>query len=882
MVGRAQVRAYLAFFLSVLYQFSSVSTQFVPSNFLVPLAIRSPYFNTWTTANAPQRSWGGFWSGGTTAWLGFVRVDGVNYQWLGKWRGEPITVDLNGIALTPTRTVFYMQVGPMNLNVTFMSPIEPQDPVKQSLPFSYLVFEAASIDGNPHNVQVYTDISSEWMSGNRSEIVTWNTTQTDVSSFHTIQLQTPTPFAENTNQAEDVVAYYATAIAPNLVSRIGTDDDLRGQFDSTGQLSGAPSVGSGIINNPFEVFAHAHDLGNITQTSQPLVWSLGLVRNPSIAYTTPNGQTQLRSPYFVSQFSSMSVAIDSFVKDYALASQRADAIDSKILNAASNTSSSPGFQNLLSLAARQTMGGTDLTISMGSDGKWNISDVKMFMKDVGNSRRVNPVETLYASFPFFLYMNSTYAGYLLEPLLETQDLPSNPLPFAARDLGTTYPTVLGDNQTHSQGIEQSGNMLIMALAHAQKSGDGSLIHQHYNLLKGWADYLVNNTIAPVQQVDADSESTANNTNLAVKGIIGIAAMGQISSALGNQGDSQHYAGLASSYSATWQSLALSSDHQSVLSNYGNQNSWAMEYNLYADLLLGTKVIPDSIYQTLATYYQGLVSSTIATQYGLPIDSSSLNVGNSAWTMFTAASTPNSNIRDSLISPIWTHASSNTSGTPFPLTYKLDTGAATAGSSSPAQGAMFAPLALTLSSTTILVPSNGSNHKSIVGAVVGGVVGGIAVIALILLGVFFWHRKNRSKYSDTSDVFDGPKEAVMVDQYEFNPYNSEQNASQISPSGLVTMTAATPLMSQTPINPISSKAREAMMNTPAPWTAPLTSFSVTSAGGSSHQPPSDAGGATESTLSTSEVRVLRQEMENLRRAMEEIQVERMEAPPTYAG
>jgi hypothetical protein len=33
-------------------------------------------------------------------------------------------------------------------------------------------------------------------------------------------------------------------------------------------------------------------------------------------------------------------------------------------------------------------------------------------------RRVNPVEVIYASFPAFLYLNSSLAGKLLEPLFE--------------------------------------------------------------------------------------------------------------------------------------------------------------------------------------------------------------------------------------------------------------------------------------------------------------------------------------------------------------------------------------------------------------------------------------------------------------------------------
>lgn len=125
-------------------------------------------------------------------------------------------------------------------------------------------------------------------------------------------------------------------------------------------------------------------------------------------------------------------------------------MDTQILKAAANISDV--YTNFVSVAARQAIAGTELTITKGSDGNWNTSDVKMFMKDIGNSKwarfcgrrlttlttsfsRTSPVETLYASFPFFLSINTTYAGQLLSPLLEIQDLSSNTQVYAARDLG---------------------------------------------------------------------------------------------------------------------------------------------------------------------------------------------------------------------------------------------------------------------------------------------------------------------------------------------------------------------------------------------------------------------------------------------------------------
>lgn len=59
-------------------------------------------------------------------------------------------------------------------------------------------------------------------------------------------------------------------------------------------------------------------------------------------------------------------------------------MDTQILKAAANISDV--YTNFVSVAARQAIAGTELTITKGSDGNWNTSDVKMFMKDIGNSK----------------------------------------------------------------------------------------------------------------------------------------------------------------------------------------------------------------------------------------------------------------------------------------------------------------------------------------------------------------------------------------------------------------------------------------------------------------------------------------------------------------
>jgi hypothetical protein len=62
-------------------------------------------------------------------WAVFVRVDGLTYSFLGDEGlvpGGPLngTVNFTNIVVTPTQTVIAAQAGPMQVNLTFLNPIE--------------------------------------------------------------------------------------------------------------------------------------------------------------------------------------------------------------------------------------------------------------------------------------------------------------------------------------------------------------------------------------------------------------------------------------------------------------------------------------------------------------------------------------------------------------------------------------------------------------------------------------------------------------------------------------------------------------------------------------------------------------------------------------
>ena len=99
-------------------------------------------------------------SAAITGWAGLIRVDGTAYTWLGDPAGAP-SVTQTAFEYTATRSVFVLNVNEaVQLNVTFNSPVFPNDLKRQSLIFSYLDVAISSIDGASHDVQLYADISA--------------------------------------------------------------------------------------------------------------------------------------------------------------------------------------------------------------------------------------------------------------------------------------------------------------------------------------------------------------------------------------------------------------------------------------------------------------------------------------------------------------------------------------------------------------------------------------------------------------------------------------------------------------------------------------------------------------------------------------------------
>ena len=113
------------------------------------------------------------------------------------------------------------------------------------------------------------------------------------------------------------------------------------------------------------------------------------------------------------------------------------------------------------------------------------------------------------------------------------------------------------------------------------------IQHSYKLWKQWTGYLVEYSLVPERQLSTDDFAgwLAYQTNLALKGIIGIKAMSDLSAIAGEDKDAEHFDKIARDYVAKWEEYGISRDKTHAKLAYDWYGSWTTLYNLYGDALL---------------------------------------------------------------------------------------------------------------------------------------------------------------------------------------------------------------------------------------------------------------------------------------------------------
>lgn len=160
----------------------------------------------------------------------------------------------------------------------------------------------------------------------------------------------------------------------------------------------------------------------------------------------------------------------------------------------SDAAGGANYTTLTSLAARQAFGALEYVNTPANP--------LVFMKEISSDGNVNTVDVIFPFHPIAMYTNVTLLKWLLDPLFINQEAGNWPNSYAIHDIGSNFPNATGhsDGNAEDQPLEECGNMLIMTLAYAQRANDNAYLTQHYQILKQWTGYLIEEALIPADQV----------------------------------------------------------------------------------------------------------------------------------------------------------------------------------------------------------------------------------------------------------------------------------------------------------------------------------------------------------------------------------------------
>ncbi|KAK2603729.1 hypothetical protein QQS21_004105 [Conoideocrella luteorostrata] len=517
--------------------------------------------------------------------------------------------------------------GKVDMTIEFFSPVYPDDLKRQSIPFSYMRVDIRSRDGGSHDVQIYSDVSSEWASGDNGAVIQWDTLSDSAVRSHIFWKQQQSVFQEDGEKAAWGRWYWSTGEKHGVTYKIGAAVDVRGQFLEHGSLDNQVDSQFRAVNDKWwcnsvlyrafdltlifnrPIFALSRDLGTVRDRWVSTLFTIGVVQPDSIQWVGQKDQPQSLPSLWASYFQENNL-VPFFYHDYDHATDYADRLDLRIHND-SVAAAGQDYASITTLSVRQTFGALAYT---GTP-----SNPLIFLKEISSNSDIQTVDVIFPAAPIFLYLNPNLLKYLMEPLLINARY-HYPNSWSPHDLGR-FPRAIGypGGNDELMPLEECGNMIIMMLAYSQLLHDDKYLSDNWDLIVRWAQYLIEDAKVPANQLSTDDFAghLANQTNLAIKGIIALYAMSEVVTRAGHEDQSSKYSTLAKEYLSFWTQNGVNINAGHATLQYGEKNSYGLLYNIYLDKLLGLDFIPQNIYDMQSNFYLEIQS-----HYGVVLDTRS--------------------------------------------------------------------------------------------------------------------------------------------------------------------------------------------------------------------------------------------------------------------
>lgn len=529
------------------------------------------------------------------------------------------------LEVTATQTKYHFTCGPVNVEVTFISPLVLESLDYVARPVSYLVLKETSNDNKEHDVQVYLGVSSAICTDNPGQEVT--------ASVHEGQARTTlkagTTAQEILQKKGDDVRidwgnFYLAASTEHHAWKqdISLEESRQGFFEASNQN-----------------FVRGKRL-RLNSRSNMKVKPQGHEQVIALAYDDVESVQyfgQNLKPWWKTGDYTIEKAINDALTHFAHVRQRCIDFDKKIV-ADANAAGGENYAKLCALAVRQAVAAHKLVRAPSGE-------ILFLSKENFSNGSINTVDVTYPSAPLFLAYNPSLLEGMLNGIFYYTESGKWTKPFAAHDLGT-YPLANGQTYPEDMPVEECGNMIILTAALAKATGKTDYIQKHWLSLSVWAKYLEKYGFDPANQLCTDDFAghLARNANLSVKAIVALGAYAQMAGKIGETSTAGKYSALSKKLAQQWMEFANDGDHYAL--TFDNKGTWSQKYNLVWDKLLGLNIFPSDVAQKEIKYYL-----TKQNTFGLPLDSRRTYT-KSDWIIWTATLAESPQDFKALIDPIY--------------------------------------------------------------------------------------------------------------------------------------------------------------------------------------------------------------------------------------
>jgi Domain of unknown function (DUF4965)/Domain of unknown function (DUF5127)/Domain of unknown function (DUF1793)/Domain of unknown function (DUF4964) len=557
------------------------------------------------------------WSEAVQPMTGLIRIDGRSFRWMGVDPRQPESVPpvaaMNQVFLevTPLHTRYVFEQAGIRLQVTFFTPLFPRDLDVMSRPVTYLTWAASSTDGKTHRVELLLDVDPLIAVNDGAQPVTWGRARAGKLTVLNIGTRDQATLHQSGDRIRIDWGYFHLAVpeGPGISTAMSHDNTL--QFIGDGSLPESDDLGM-----PRPAAGGGHPAVHVaTDLSLGEVGATPVERHVLLAYTDGYSIEYLARklrPYWQRNGMNESDMLRAAESEYPALEQKGQKFDEELMRDMERLGG-PDYRYLTSLAFRQTIAAHKLVADV--DGQ-----PMLFSKENDSNGCIDTVDVTYPSSPFFLLFNPKLLEAQLEPMMRYAALPRWHFQFAPHDLGT-YPLANGqvygggeETEENQMPVEESGDLILMVAALGHAEGNWDFARRYMPQLKQWAAYLEEKGLDPENQLSTDDFAghLAHNTNLSIKAIEALGAFAQIAHGVGDDRLAQHYADLAKSLPAKWESMARDGDHYTLA--FDKPGSWSQKYNLVWDDLLDLHLFPASIAQQEWAFYEKQMKP-----FGLPLD-----------------------------------------------------------------------------------------------------------------------------------------------------------------------------------------------------------------------------------------------------------------------